>query len=120
MTFSNDYKLYEDFVSPNTTVFDESAIRNAVRNILLTRLGTLPGIPNFGSRLYEVPFSINDSSTHILIKRLITESLSKWEKRIVINNVEIVLDSYNSVIVKIDYYFKDASLKSSVSVKLIG
>lgn len=120
MTFSDDTKLYEDFISPNTTVFDENAIRNAVRNILLTRLGTMPGIPSFGSRLHEIPFSINDPSTRILIKRLITESLSKWEKRIVINNVDITSDSYNSVIAKIDYYFKDASLRSSVSVKLIG
>lgn len=119
MSFSDSDKLYEDFISPDVTVFDENAVRNAVRNILLTKIGTLPGIPQFGSRLYEVPFNMNDSSTHILIKRLITESLVRWENRISVSDVEII-NSYNSIVVKIDYFFKDSSLRSSVSVKIIG
>lgn len=118
-TFSNSNKLYEDFVTPDSTVFDENAIRNAVRNILLTKKGTMPGIPAFGSRLYEVPFNMNDSSTHVLIKRLILESLTKWEPRLKVENVDVISNSYNSIIAKIDYYFKDSSLRSSVSVKLI-
>lgn len=118
-TFSSDKRLYEDFVTPDTTVFDERAIGNSIKNILITKLGTLPGIPTFGSRLHEIPFSINDASTHVLLKRLIEEALSKWEKRIVVEDVEIINNSYNTIIAKIDYYFKDASLRSTVSVKLI-
>lgn len=118
-TFSDSNRLYEDFTTPNTTVFDENAIRNAVKNILLTKQGTLPGMPTFGSRLYEIPFNMNDSATHLLLKRLIRESLSKWENRLKVENVEITENSYHSIIAKIDYYFKDSSLRSSVSVKLI-
>lgn len=118
-TFSDETKLYEDFITPKNTVFDEHAISDAIRNILLTRLGSMPGIPDFGSRLSEIPFTMNDSTTHLLIKRLVTECLSKWEQRIKIENINITND-INSIIVKIDYYFKDASLRSSVSVKLIG
>ena len=65
MTFSNNTKLYEDFVTANTTNFDENAIKNAVRNILLTNKGSMLGRPDFGSRLLSVPFNMNDELTNI-------------------------------------------------------
>ena len=62
MTFSSDERLYEDFNTPEKTVFDEEAIKNSIRNILLTPIGTMPGKPDFGSRLLEDPFNQNDVS----------------------------------------------------------
>ena len=62
-TFSSATSLYEDFVNPEETVFDENAISNALHNILNTRIGSMPGRPTFGSRIYEVPFEPNDDST---------------------------------------------------------
>lgn len=118
MTFSNNTKLYEDFVTSNTTNFDENAIKNAVRNILLTNKGSMLGRPDFGSRLLSVPFNMNDELTNILIRRLVYEALKKWEKRIDFTNIDII-NSYNNITVKIDFHFKDASLNSSVSVSLL-
>lgn len=118
-TFSSDDKLYEDFLTPKSTVFDEQAIKNSIRNILLTNIGSMPGRPTFGSRLLEIPFSQNDSSTRLMIQRLVLECLSKWEKRIIITNVSFPDTSYNNLIVKIDFYFKDASINSTVSISLL-
>jgi hypothetical protein len=119
MTFSSSDKLYEDFLTPKTTVFDERAIGNAVRNILQTAIGGIPGRPSFGSRINELAFTQNDSTTRLALKRLITEALSKWEKRIVLTNITFPETSYNNLVVKIDYYFTDASINSSVSVSLL-
>ena len=96
-----------------------SKFKNSIRNILLTNIGSMPGRPTFGSRLLEIPFSQNDSSTQLALKRLIAECLSKWEKRIVLTNVSFPDTSYNNLVVKIDFYFKDASLNSTVSVSLL-
>lgn len=119
MTFSSNYNLYEDFISADKTNFDENAIRNAIRNILLTQKGSMPGRPTFGSRILEIPFNMNDYSTKVLIRRLVYEALKKWEKRIVFTGISFPETSYNKLVVKIDYYFRDASLKASVSVSLL-
>lgn len=119
MTFSSKTNLYEDFIASDKTNFDENAIKNAVRNILLTHKGSMPGRPTFGSRILEVPFNLNDYATQILIKRLVYEALKKWEKRIILTNISFPVNSYNDLVVKIDYYFRDASLKASVSVSLL-
>lgn len=119
MTFSSDDKLYEDFIAPDITNFDENAIKNAIRNILLTYQGSMPGRPTFGSRILEIPFNMNDTTTQILVKRLVYEALKKWEKRIVLTNISFPVVSQNNLVVKIDYYFKDASLRASVSVSLL-
>ncbi len=118
-TFSSSDKLYEDFITPKSTNFDEQSIKNSIRNILLTNIGSMPGRPTFGSRLLEIPFSQNDSSTQLALKRLIAECLSKWEKRIILTNVSFPDTSYNNLVVKIDFYFIDASLNSTVSVSLL-
>ena len=73
-TFSSFDKLYEDFVKPNSTVFDENAIKNSITNILLTHRGKMPGRPTFGSRIMQIPFSQNDEITKVLLKRIIEEA----------------------------------------------
>lgn len=118
-TFSSSDKLYEDFLTPKSTIFDENAIKNSIRNILRTNIGDMPGRPTFGSRLLEIPFSQNDSTTKLALQRLIAECLSKWEKRIVLTNITFPDTAYNNLIVKIDFYFIDASLNSTVSVSLL-
>ncbi len=119
MTFSDSEKLYEDFITPKTTVFDERAIGNAVRNILQTPVGGIPGRPTFGSRINELTFNQNDNTTRLALKRLISEALSRWEKRIVLTNITFPETSFNNLVVKIDFRFVDASINSSVSVSLL-
>lgn len=119
MTFSSNSNLYEDFISPDKTNFDEYAIRNAIKNILLTSKGSMPGRPSFGSRILEIPFNQNDYTSRILIKRLVFEALEKWEKRIILTDISFPIATMNNLVVKIDYYFRDASLKASVSVSLL-
>lgn len=119
MTFSKTDKLYEDFLSPASTNFDENAIKNAVKNILLTNIGSMPGRPTFGSRLMEIPFSQNDDTTQLILKRLIIECLARWEHRILIKNITFPETFYNNLVVKIDFVFRDASINGSVSVSLL-
>ena len=118
-TFSSATSLYEDFVNPEETVFDENAISNALHNISNTRIGSMPGRPTFGSRIYEVPFEPNDDSTKLFLITVIREAISKWEKRIVIKNISIVTSKENTLAALIDYYFKDASINARAKVTLL-
>lgn len=116
MSFSSD-KLYEDFETPSKTVFDIEAIRNSIKNILFTPVGTMPGKPTFGSRLLEVPFSQNDLATRVLVSRIIWEALAENEPRVKVSNVSFTQKG-NTFVAKIIFKFKDSSLSGSVSVDL--
>lgn len=119
MTFSNSDALYEDFVTPDTTNFDERAISNALSNILNTRIGSMPGRPTFGSRVHEVPFEPNDDATKLFLIRVIEEAIGKWEKRIIIKNIDVVMSKENTLVALIDYYFRDAALNSRARITLL-
>lgn len=114
-TFSSDRALYEDFVKCDSTVYDEEAVRNSIRNILLTPVGTMPGLPEFGSRLMEIPFSQNDMTTQIIMSRIVYEALSRWEKRIVFTGVTCETKG-NKLEVIINYYYVNSTMKSKLSL----
>jgi phage baseplate assembly protein W len=118
MTFSSDINLYEDFVKANNTVFDERAIQNSIKNILLTRIGSMPGKPEFGSRIMEIPFNLNDQVTKILLKQVIEEALRKWEFRITFKDVEVISHEVNSLTAKIIYKYKDSQLNGSLNIEV--
>lgn len=118
-TFSSFDKLYEDFVKPDSTVFDENAIKNSITNILLTHRGKMPGRPTFGSRIMQIPFSQNDEITKVLLKRIIEEALVAWENRIKFNDVEVIENKENKLVADIKYYFKDTGMNGSVSITLL-
>lgn len=118
-TFSSASSLYEDFVTPSTTVFDEYAIANALHNILNTRIGSMPGRPTFGSRIYEIPFEPNDDATKVFMITVIREAIEKWEKRIILTNIDIINSKENTLEALIDYYFKDSSINARAKISLL-
>lgn len=111
--------LYKDYRTPNTFDYDAQAINNAIRNILLTPLGSLPGKPSFGSRLYQIPFSQLDHITIDLLKKIIEEAIRKWETRIQIISIEIEsAEAYNKIIATINYTYTDQELNRASQLSL--
>lgn len=105
--------LYKDLQTPVQPKYDIDAINNAIRNILLTPLGSLEGMPEFGSRLYEVIFSQIDHITINLIKRLISEAIYEWEDRIELVGVDVTsVPEYNRLLASLTYRFKDDVLNN--------
>ena len=111
--------LYNDFDSVVTFDYDVNAINNAIKNILFTSVGSLPGKPDFGSRISELVFSQMDYITENMLKRLIVEALSKWETRIIIVNVELEsVQEFNRILATITYRLKDDILNNTTSISL--
>lgn len=101
-------QLYHDLKSPTLDIYNIQAINNAVQNIIRTPVGSLPGMPDFGSRIHEVIFEPIDHITADVVKRLIAEAIYKFEDRIVLMDVEIdAIPEYNRVTATIKYKFKD-------------
>jgi len=111
--------MYVDYVTPSDTVIDTKAINNALTNILMTRRGSMPGKPFFGSDLYKVIFSQLDHITINIIKTMITDSLSEYEPRIEILNIDIKdIPEFNKVVTSIYYRYMDNGLELTDTIKL--
>jgi phage baseplate assembly protein W len=61
---------------------DLDAIKNSIKNIILTPIGTRPFNPEFGTRISHLLFELGDAFTARAIKIEILSALEKWEKRI--------------------------------------
>jgi phage baseplate assembly protein W len=103
--------LYNDYRTPATTATDAAAINNSIKNILLTRKGSVPGKPTFGSNLDDVLFNQLDHITKSLLEDQIVEALTQWEKRILVTNVLVQdVPEYNKLIATISYKYRDKGL----------
>ena len=123
MSIYKDYKDYVDKSNDDVNIVtDTTELNQSIRNILLTRVGSLPGKPTFGSELYKILFSPLDHITIKMAKNIIRESLDKWEPRILINNVDVV-DSpeFNKIVINVDYSYrdKDIEINDKISISYI-
>lgn len=118
--------MYKDFNIKHgrlTQDTDVSAIKNSIKNTLLTRKGSVPGIPEYGSDLELINFSQMDYLTKELAKRYVRESLSKFEPRINIESIEVKNEeAFNRVLVDIKFRYvsdnrtvDDSSLTVSIN-----
>lgn len=115
--------LYTDFRKVNTTVTDAAAINNSIRNILLTRIGSMPGNPTFGSSIHEVIFNQMDGITETILENFIKEALQKWENRITVLSVIIEeAPEFNKIIATLNYVYRDKGLdiNEQLSVNLLN
>lgn len=89
-----------DFLQMTTT--PEKEIRSNLIHLLLTRRGTRYFLPDFGTRLYEFIFDMNDSITHEQINGEIRETVKKYIPNLEITSLEVFPaendeDEYKSV-----------------------
>lgn len=69
--------------------YDDDLVRSGVAMVLGTQPYERVMLPEYGSRLYEVPFEQNDEVTNALIERFVIDAISQWEPRATILNVAI-------------------------------
>lgn len=86
--------------------FNINAIKESIKNILLTPIGTMPGDPEFGSKLNNVTFDIITDMTYVVVESFIKEALRDFEPRIIVDDVYIIsAPEYNRVSVEIEFRY---------------
>jgi phage baseplate assembly protein W len=111
--------MYKDLNSNTGIVKSVDAIKNSIKNILLTPIGSLPGKPEFGSNLYKIVFAPLDSLTETIAKNFVFEALNKFEDRIDIQDIELKKEeAFNKLIVSITFSYKDISEYETSTVSL--
>lgn len=74
------------FIHPNSgdvlLATDVEAIKNSIKNIVLTPIGTRPFKPEFGSSVTALLFELVDGATSAAIETEIKKSITRWEPRV--------------------------------------
>ncbi|MDJ0642084.1 MAG: GPW/gp25 family protein [Erythrobacter sp.] len=73
----------------------EQNIRQSIAIILQTDFGERVALPKFGAGLPRLLFQPNNAATHARLAKDIEDALTRWERRIVVENVEVVADPGN-------------------------
>lgn len=61
--------------------YDDDLVKAGVAAVLATSLFERVMLPEFGSRLYEIPFEQNDQFTNNLIEEYVVRAIERWEPR---------------------------------------
>jgi uncharacterized protein len=83
----------------------EASVRQSIRIILMTRPGERIMRPAFGGGLENMLHRENTLTTRRQIRDLITQSLQRWEKRIILDRVDVweIEDRPSAIRVEIVY-----------------
>lgn len=92
------------FTDDVSSVTNESAIKQAIKNLILTVPGEKPFQPLIGSRVYELLFEPLDPFTVDAIQDEIINTITQHEKRVQLINVDVTpIYENNKINVTIEY-----------------
>ena len=82
-------------------------INQCIAIILLTKKGTVPHRPTFGSDIYKyIDYPINEATPNIV--REATDAITMWETRIKINSIKVEIAKTN-LTEKVEWTLKNTS-----------
>jgi phage baseplate assembly protein W len=65
-------------------------VKESIRQILGTPIGSRVMRRDFGSRLRQIVFEPNDSTLDTLIEHYVREAIERWEKRVIVGPVTVI------------------------------
>jgi len=98
----------------------EESVRQSIKVILQTRPGERLMRPTFGGGLERYLHEANSLTTRRQIRDLITESLSRWESRILLDRVDVweVQERPDTVRIEIVYRLRRNNLSQQMGITL--
>lgn len=94
-------------------VVDVNAIKQSVRNLLLTKYFERPFQPQLGSPIYNLLFEPLDPITAASIKQAIERTLQNYEPRVITQRIDVTADFDNNAYA-VTLYFNIVGLRDPV------
>lgn len=120
--------IYKDFhkdltINPITNdlaiKMDEVAVKDALRNLLLTDRGERLFQPELGSDIRASLFDLNTPTVLLTLKEKVIATINNYEPRVTIIDVEVVSDyDDNRISITIRFYVRNQENAQSVTVFL--
>jgi len=107
------------FTNDISMLRDERAIKNAVRNLLLTNFFERPFAPLLGANLTALLFEPADEITKSRLRESIARVLAKHEPRISLTNIAIIDEADSNLYnITIQFNIEEINTQTDVSVQL--
>lgn len=114
MSINTPTRIYKDIdmsfeLNPVTAdigrKYDVNAVKQSIKNLLMTPYYTKPFAPRYGSPIYGMLFEPMDASTGDILATLIQEAIDNYEKRVRVDRITVVPDySDNLYRVQLDFH----------------
>jgi phage baseplate assembly protein W len=104
------FPLHTDATGAIALATDHEKIEQAMRLVLGTAPGERPMRPEFGCGIHDLVFAPADASTAGLIAHEVRLSLTRWEPRIDVLDVDVAVDAERPGLVYVDVRY---SIKKS-------
>jgi phage baseplate assembly protein W len=120
--------IYADFhkdltVNPITNdiarKLDEEAVKESLKNLLLTDRGERLFQPQLGSDIRSTLFDNNTPATLTILKQLVIDTINNYEPRVTVIDVSVTSDyDENRVAITIYFYLRNKETPSTLTVFL--
>lgn len=108
------------FTSDVNTISDLNAIRQAIKNILMTIPGERPFDFNFGGSLYGQIFENYTMELILDVQSKIANNIRIYEKRVELNDIRVLNSpATNSINVVVDFFIPDLNVNDVISIDLV-
>lgn len=98
---------------------DAAAVKQAVKNLLLTNFGEKPFEPFFGGDLNRFLFSLDQEFDEIDMEDAITQAVANYEPRALVRNVDVRLEpDTNSVQVVVKFQVLNTAETQTININL--
>ena len=102
-----------------TTLKDDNAIRNAVKNLLITNFYERPFNSSIGANLRALLFEPADVITKIAIREQINDTIKRYEPRVEVQDIKIQDDSKNNLYnITVNFLIKEFDTDQRVDIVL--
>jgi phage baseplate assembly protein W len=112
-----DFRMLKATGNDVNVLLDEYAIKQSVKNIILTRKGELPQYPEFGSRIYDYLGEKNTIFTKLSIQNEIRIALENFEPRIRVLQVETEFEN-NTLTVDVTFEILTINTVTNISINI--
>lgn len=113
-----------DFLSHPATqdvvkVTDDSAIKQSLRSLIMTKNYERPFHPEIGCQVNNLMFENVDYVSSNIIKRTITDTIENFEPRVKLINIEVIpLTSNNAIRINIEYTIVNTNVQETFTTIL--
>jgi len=98
---------------------DDRAIKQSIKNLLLTNANERPFNLNSGANLRGILFEPNDAITRIRLRSAITQSIAAGEPRVIVQGINIEdrpdINSYN---IQVFFLITQSNIESDLELEL--
>lgn len=113
-----DFSLNKNQYNDAKMVEDEKAIKQSVKNILLTNKGELHYFPQFGCNIRRYLFEKVNPFVILAIKDEVDFAIRNFEPRVRLIRTDVYEDEYNPNSIIIDLIYFVESMKEEISQRL--